>query len=373
MADMQADVDVQSGLSTGRLVSAAMGFVAFLLGAVATVWAIARVWQMSQIADPAQQPSFADFLAILGFLLAAWAVSLLVWGAAEALRRLEDLVESVRGGGALGSATPSRAMDAGLAEAQMGKLTQLLQVANEVRDISLLGDTERAARAQAESTALARQLEHEVPELLQAHNWKEAQIRVQRARARFPAVSAWDALAAQVEQARAKFEAHDIQGAEREINDLVALNAWDRAAGIVRDLKRRHPDSQRVKQLAERVQGELNKAAAAERGKLMAQAQEATNDRQWAEALRLVEKLLEKFPNSVEAHDLRLQLPTLRTNVEIQQRQQMEAEIRDLIKQGRFAPALQLARELISRYPDSPQAEVLREQLPKLESKVRAL
>ncbi|RMF84901.1 MAG: hypothetical protein D6744_02295, partial [Planctomycetota bacterium] len=62
-----------------------------------------------------------------------------------------------------------------------------------------------------------------------------------------------------------------------------------------------------------------------------------------------------------------------RENAQIRERQQMEAEIRDLIKQHRFDGALRVARSLLEQYPTSPQAEVLREQLPKLEQKAAAM
>ena len=54
-------------------------------------------------------------------------------------------------------------------------------------------------------------------------------------------------------------------------------------------------------------------------------------------------------------------------NAEIQTRQQMESEFREQMKQRQFASALRLANELMERYPKSPQADVLRSQLPRLE------
>jgi outer membrane protein assembly factor BamD (BamD/ComL family) len=147
------------------------------------------------------------------------------------------------------------------------------------------------------------------------------------------------------------------------------LAAWDRAAEVVRDLQRRHPNSERVGELARRVTMGQDKAIAEERARLMSRAQAATDQHNWTEALRWVQEVIQKYPNSAETHDLRLQLPTLRANSEIQVRQQLEAEIRDLIRDQRYADALRRARQVIADYPDSPQAQVLREQLPKLEQR----
>ncbi|MCK4343602.1 MAG: hypothetical protein KAY37_17960 [Phycisphaerae bacterium] len=368
MADVKDEGNVEAGLNLGRMAAAAMTFGGLLFAVVATIWGLARFWELNQL----EAPTVADFVAAAVLLLGAWVVFLLLWGGAELLRKLEDVLETLRdsAGTTPGAASVARSQPGdSAAEAQARALEQLVELAREQCDIALLSEHERTLRARVESSTLARQLEHDVPLLLREHNWQEAQERVQRARARFPSVSTWETLAEQVEQARAKFEAHDLETATREVNDLSALSAWDRAADVVRDLRRRHPRSEKVSELVRRVEAGLNKAVAEERARLMSQAQEATDQRDWGEALRRVETLLEKYPKSPEALELRQQLPTLRSNAEIQHRQQMENEIRDLIKEQRFVEALRTARELIGRYPDSPQAAVLRGQLPRLEQK----
>ncbi|NLG41995.1 MAG: hypothetical protein GX547_02015, partial [Phycisphaerae bacterium] len=93
----------------------------------------------------------------------------------------------------------------------------------------------------------------------------------------------------------------------------------------------------------------------------------AVNQREWNKALVLANDLLHRYPRSPEADALRQQLATLTENAEIQTRQQMESEFREQMKQRQFASALRLANELMERYPKSPQADVLRSQLPRLE------
>jgi Flp pilus assembly protein TadD len=61
-----------------------------------------------------------------------------------------------------------------------------------------------------------------------------------------------------------------------------------------------------------------------------------------------------------------VQIPTLETNWEIEKRQRLEAQIMDLAKRGRYMEAVELARKVIERYPDSPQAEALRLRLDRL-------
>lgn len=374
MAD-NAESGGPAKLNPGRVAAVAMVVGGGLLAAVAIVWAIAAFAQLSQMSElPGGGQALAIASVVLG-LLAIWGLGLLLWGAAEILRKLHDVAEALRESGSLTGALGPRAQPGGTAGAdgvQTQQFEELLHVVRELRDISLLSEPERTLRSQVESSELARRLESEVPVLLREHDWQEARRRVQRARQRFPALTTWVALEQQIEQARQALEAHDVEAATREVNDLGALGAWDRAFDVVRHVQQRHPGAAQVVELVRRVTTGRDKAAAEERARLMARAQEATTRRDWKEALRLVEIVVERFQNSPEAHDVRQQLPTLRMNAEIQMRQQMEAEIRELVKEHHYGEALRKARELIERYPNSPQAAALREQLPRLEEKAAA-
>lgn len=292
------------------------------------------------------------------------------WGLAELVRRLETLpgLIAARRGGVTWPA-PTTA-PAALDEQHLEGITALLR---ELRDISLLDDTQRAKRLEAQGRALAADLEREVPALLREHRWREARRRVQDARVRFPTLAQFEALERQIETMRAQVEAHDIESAERQINDLAALHAWERAADVVRELLARHPDSQKANALAARVRQQYDKTQAEQRTRLMAQAQDAVRARDWSTALAAANTIIQRYPRSPEAEALRLQLPTLQENVEIQTRQRAEARIRELVKQGRFDVALQSAHELIDRYPNSPQAEALRGQLAKLHQRAIAM
>lgn len=346
-----------NGVSVGRVVAAAMFIGGLLLALVATAWTAARVAEIG--AQP--EPTLTAFLAAATLLLGGWAGFLLLWGASTLVRRIEDIYAAL----AAGVPTNVTRVDASANTAQL--LERLVLLQHELREIALLSDTDRARRFELESQAATQQLQREVPVLLREHNWREARHRVQQARRRYPSVKAWDDLERLVEGARAQVESKDIDAARREIDELATIGAWDRAAVVVRDLQHRHPDSEAVAELVRRVRAGMDTAGAEERRRLMAQAQEATTQRRWAEALHFVEIVISRFPHSAEAHDLRLQVPTLRANLEIQTRQQLEVRFKALLKAQRHREALELARDVISRYPDSPQAAVLREQLPRIE------
>jgi len=376
-----ADYDFDEGAALGRSrrVEAWLEYGGWLVIAVTLVWGIHALVQISLAPVPDQpQPGASTAGAVLATLVKMFAG---IWGG-FALRGLAVLIRrsialqyaaeqsaaahrdwaAGRGGGGPGG----RAVDA-------DKLDELVVLMREVRDISLLSDQERALRLQAQGKAVCARLQREVPLLLREHNWIEARNRVEEARERFPSFAEWDELERQIEQMRSQVEAHDIEAAQRQIEDLTSLGAWDRVAEVIHELLERHPESARANELAQRVRAQRSKAEAEERARLMAQAQEAANQHDWKTALNAATTLIERFPKSPEAQALRMQMPTLRENAEIQARQRMESEIRDLIKARRFDEALRIARELIDQYPGSPQAAVLREQLPRLEERAAGM
>jgi hypothetical protein len=64
-------------------------------------------------------------------------------------------------------------------------------------------------------------------------------------------------------------------------------------------------------------------------------------------------------------------METLTKNAEIEHRRELETKYKGLIEERKFAEALALAREVITTYPDSPQARAMKEQIPHLERHVQ--
>lgn len=307
---------------------------------------------------------------VIALMIAGVAGGVLLWGLAEAIRHADQIQQSseqaafLAGGSRLEAAGPGGAV---VRDDQT--LEEMVVLLREVRDISLLSAEQRTMRLDAQGKAALNLLQREAPALLREHNWIEARNRVQEARERFPMFREWDALERQIEEMRERVEAHDIDAAERQIKDLTALGAWDRVDDVINELLERHPDSQRAIDLVQGARAARNQAEAEQRARLMAQAQEAANARDWSVALNTATTLVQRYPKSPEAQAVRLQLPTLRANAQVKERQQIEGDIRDLIKRQRYEEALRIARQLLDQYPASPQADALREQLPKLEEK----
>lgn len=346
-----------------RVSAGVLRLIAVLLAATAALWAGVRMIEIGAAAGSTGRA--AAFLATCSWLIAALGGSAAMWAVAAITSTLADLSEA--GPPTAGEDAPvSPSAEAEPAQADLREVVALLR---EVRDISLLTERQRGSRAEALTRETVRRLSEDVPALLREHRWEDARQKIRSARMRFPGVAAWDELESQVEKARAQVEAHDLELATRDVENLLAIGAAERARDVVRDLIHRHPMSPALAELARRVQVSEDSRGAA---RLMAEAQMAADRRDWVEALSLANALIRRFPQAPEADALRDQLATLRDNAEIQTRKRMEAEIREATRAQRFDEALQIARGLIERYPHSPQAAALRQQLPRLEERAAA-
>lgn len=345
---------------------------AILLALVLTAVAVAPL--------TAGAPTLADVFGAIGLAVAGWAGGLLLWGVGDLLTRIDALREAVlRAPGGGGSVSGARAEVASIMAArsvnrspvQQEQVDQLAALLREIRDISLLTDEQRSARMNVQAHALYDELSQHVPVLLREQNWVEARRRLREAQQRYPTFDGWQQWDGEIERVRRTVEERDVETAAQQINELAALGAWERAADVIRELMERHPESPRVAELDARVQRERKRHESEQRSRLMSQAQDAVNRRAWSAALSAANALIQRFPTSPEAYALRQQLPTLRENSEIVLRRKMESDFRELLNLHAYEEALHLAHELIERYPGSPQAAALRDRLPWLEEKAQ--
>jgi len=359
--------DARPRLDRSRVAIELLNIGGWIVAIVSLIWGISEVAAISPEENWVRPFFGATFRAGIGIGLA-----MLLWGVMELIRgsaATREAIAEISAAAAPAADRHTRPVPRPAPDDDtMNEVAVLLR---EVRDISLLNEGQRQMRLEAQGRVVAEMLERDVPSLLKEHNWIEARNRIQSARERFPGVSNWDALEQQIERMRAQVEQHDVEAAERQVADLVSLGAWDRVNDVLEELVERHPDSIRARQIAESIRAKRNAAEAELRSQLLMQAQKATNERDWSTAMSIAQQLIQRFPKSPEAQALRMQLPTLRANVEIKVRQRMEADFRDRLRAGQYDEALRIANEVIDHYPSSPQANALREQLPKLVDKVR--
>ena len=158
----------------------------------------------------------------------------------------------------------------------------------------------------------------------------------------------------------------DIRSETRRIEDLMSTAAFDTAEEAAAALVRRHPESEEVTALVERVRREHEAYAAERRQALHAEVQEHVTARRWRPALAAARRLLSECPGAPEAEAVSDQMPVLRENAQIEEVRSLRDTARDLIQRHRFGEAVRVADDILSRFPDSLAASELREQLPRL-------
>ncbi|NLU20412.1 MAG: hypothetical protein GXW89_06950 [Phycisphaerae bacterium] len=248
---------------------------------------------------------------------------------------------------------------------------ELRAILAEIRDILLLPQEHRLRRYQA-------LVEAEYTRRLAAAERFIASRDFHRARAELTALTQRFEMDDRIRDARNRLEqaadearAQDIAQAATRIQDLMGLGRWAEAEHLARELADKYPAAGDAAALLERVSRERRLFEQRHRQRMLEEIQQLVHQRRWREAAEGTRRFLEMFPNDIEAPPLREQLKTLDANAEIQTRQQLEAQYKELIQQHRYWDAVGLANRIIAQYPMSPQANALRGQIGRLEELAR--
>jgi len=244
---------------------------------------------------------------------------------------------------------------------------EILFLLEDIRDNALLGDDDREAKRCNMADDEVRNAEFRTRSLVQEGDFAQARDLAEKIRRKYPKDERSAALVDLVEARRERHEAEDIENASKQVGDLISISAWQRARDVAQQLLERHPDSAEARQLMLRVEREHRIFQDEQRRRMYAEVQRYVSRRRWEEGLAAAQTFIERFPMADESEALRLQVPTLEKNAEIEIRQRLESEIMDFVRHGRYLEAAELSRKVIERYPTSPQAEILRAQLPRLE------
>ncbi len=223
-----------------------------------------------------------------------------------------------------------------------------------------------AGRAGPNLDDLEESLER-VDELLSEGEFHKAGELATTLRSRYGTDNRVAMLSNRIESARRLRESRDLAEISQEVADLVSMSAWSQARQRAQFLQEQHPDSPEARQLMLRIEGDFRVAQEEQQRRMYAEVQRFVSRKRWSEALAAAHTFIERFAGSDDAEAVRMQLPTLEANAEIETRQQLEAQIMALVKHGRYIEATALAKRVIEQYPDSPQAEALRRQIDRLE------
>jgi len=158
-----------------------------------------------------------------------------------------------------------------------------------------------------------------------------------------------------------------------EIAKLLLEPKWEAARAAAGGFLSAFPELPEAYRLRDRVEEEERRWRDGQADRLAEEAERAAREERWRDAYGKARELLDTFPSSTPADFARAGLETLRRNADIEQRRELEDRFKDLLAARRVKEALALAERIIREFPDSPQAAVLRDQLPKLRDQAVAL
>lgn len=251
------------------------------------------------------------------------------------------------------------------------QLESLATAINEVRELSLLPDAERRQRSHLDRQNRKLRLLSELFALVSSAEWAKAERLLISLQTDFPNDDDVAKGRSYLEHSRNLVEAHTIRDTTREIEELMASSSWDRAWERVRALVEGFPASSDARALHNRIQREHDAYCDTSAQRIFEGIRHDIDQRNWRQAVSRSEQLFAQFPTHRVTESLRPRLKTLRENAEIQERQELEVRIQELMHDSQFDQAIELAEDLIRRYPLSPQADSLETLLPRIRELAR--
>jgi hypothetical protein len=252
-------------------------------------------------------------------------------------------------------------------EAVKSLMTEDIVLLRDINENLLLDEAGRKRKIEFLAEQERKRIFAEVEDLIKEKDWAKVRVLLTTLADKYPGNTAIRDHISTMETLRKAAFADEFLHTKKIVHDLIAISAWERATHMADILVERHPDQASAKELAAHVCTERVRFREEQIKRMHADIERSIGKKRWNDALQVSQQLIEKYPDSVEAETLRLQMATMETNAEIEKRQELEEQIKDLVKRRNFIQAVELARYVIDQYPSSPQATALRGQLEKLE------
>lgn len=354
------------------LVSRALGIVvavALLLTVLGTIAGLIVLQPITREVQP-----WVAVAIITAWLLAGLTAAALCAAAAALIRMQRPLAAQIRSMDQYLAALAQTALTQSSAPARPQPNPELLEVRKllaDIREIMLLPEEQRMARFRSLMQLELRRRLVLTGQYIDAREFHRAREELASLTERFGTGEDIQKMHERLARAMRLALREDIEIATRRISDLMAMARWEHAEQYARELKQKYPDAIEPRQLHERVREERKLFDQRHRQRMHDEIQQFVNQRRWREAAGAADMFIQTFPSGVDTDALRQQLDTLKANAEIEIRQQLERHIKEYIQRKDYWAALELSRRIIAEYPFSPQANVLRMQLPRVEELAR--
>jgi hypothetical protein len=150
------------------------------------------------------------------------------------------------------------------------------------------------------------------------------------------------------------------------IENMMSVSQFSRAEKLTQALLAVIPASSDAEALLETVRRESSAFRSEQQSRLFAEFQRWTESRQWINAQSVGEQLIEKYPASEEGQKVAASMDTVYKNAHFEEARTLRDRIGDLIKRKRYSDAIDVAEDLIRRFPNTQVAKQLHSLLPDL-------
>ena len=304
-----------------------------------------------------------------------WALGWMIRRQHEVTLVQERILRALKSGVGVAPSHPTaRVRPVSLAEAELedvGNSAELLQrVLSEMMEINanlLMSPSQRQAKGLRRQERLACDLTEAFGAALAEHAFARAEVCIKQFEDDLPDDTRLDEMRTQLSQTREAAEASDVKSASQRAADLMAVSAFDEARQAADVLLSAYPSSEPAQALVDRVGRESTAFHRDQRQRLYGEVQRNADARRWGQALDAATQLVETHPGSGEADSAGAMLTTLKDNARIEEVRGLRDHIRDMIKRRRYAEAVEVARDVMQRFPDSQAAVDLIDQIGRLE------
>lgn len=246
-------------------------------------------------------------------------------------------------------------------------LDALLEQLRELNCNVLLSDSQR----QVKRELLQRR---ELPVLRQRFTAQCAALEVRAAGQTFdsiariaPDLAELDTLRNQLELTQGQARSKHVNEARRWVEDFLAAHDFQAAATAVEHLESDYPGLSDAAQLKQYVQRRHEEYIRQQRQGMLAVVEKHASAKQWQAAVDAGQDLIDLYPDSPEGLLAAQKLPMLRDNAHLQEARDLRDRITHMLSERQFTAALELARQVMTRFPETAAAEDLRQQMARLE------
>lgn len=251
--------------------------------------------------------------------------------------------------------------------ANQGDLAQLLAVMNDLHDTLLMGEPEKAAAVQRRMDQKRRLLMERFRHHLRHEEWKNAQAILQDFNLLFPDDPQQREMNDELNFDRQRKIDLDLSDAQDRIRGWISTNRWEMVEPLIAKLELQYPDDTGVVNYIQQIRYEMQSWHQEVLQNLIGQLKDASDHRQWRRATLIAQQLLEKYPDDKLVEKLRMELPTLRKNADLQEVKDLETQFKELLQRRRYDEAFPIAQKVIDEHPETAVANELVKMLPKLQ------